>query len=132
MVDIDYFKRHNDTYGHIAGDEALREVATALSASMRRQTDFTARYGGEEFIVLATDMTQQQAIEMGQILCANVRNLNIPHKASPDGYVTVSCGIAHINPISSSNPNLLLQHADEALYMSKTNGRNQATLYKHS
>ena len=132
MVDIDYFKRYNDTYGHIAGDEALREVATALSASMRRQTDFTARYGGEEFIVLATDMTQQQAIEMGQILCANVRNLNIPHKASPDGYVTVSCGIVHINPISSSNPNLLLQHADEALYMSKTNGRNQATLYKHS
>lgn len=132
MVDIDYFKRYNDTYGHIAGDEALREVASALTASMRRQTDFTARYGGEEFIVLATDMTQQQAIEIGQILCANVRNLNVPHKASPAGFVTVSCGIAHINPISSSNPSLLLQHADEALYMSKTNGRNQATLYKHS
>lgn len=98
---------------------------------MRRQTDFTARYGGEEFIVLAIDMTVQQAIDMGNILCANVRNLNIPHKASPIGYVTVSCGIAHINPISSSNPSLLLQHADEALYQSKANGRNQATVYNN-
>lgn len=132
MVDIDYFKRYNDTYGHVAGDEALRKVATALTNSMRRQTEFTARYGGEEFIVLATDMTLQQAIDMGNTLCANVRNLNIPHKESPSGYVTVSCGIAHVNPISSSNPGLLLQHADQALYMSKTNGRNQATLYKNS
>lgn len=130
MVDIDHFKLYNDSYGHIAGDEALKEVASALAASMKRQTDFTARYGGEEFIVLATDMTKQQALDMGQILCAHVRNLNIPHTASPMGYVTVSCGIAHANPISSSNPSLILQHADEALYLSKTNGRNQATLYE--
>lgn len=130
MVDIDYFKKYNDTYGHIAGDNALKEVALVLASSMKRQTDFTARYGGEEFIVLATDMTKQQAIDMGQILCANVRNLNIPHKASPTGYVTVSCGMAHVNPISSSNPSLILLHADEALYISKTNGRNQASLYE--
>lgn len=132
MVDIDYFKLYNDNYGHIAGDEALREVAMALTNSMRRLTDFTARYGGEEFIVLATDMTMQQAIDMGNTLCANVRNLNIPHIDSPSGYVTVSCGIAHVNPISSSNPGLLLLHADQALYMSKSNGRNLATLYENS
>ena len=129
MVDIDYFKRYNDTYGHITGDKALIEVASALTNSLRRDTDFTARYGGEEFIVLATDMTIQQAIEMGQTLCANVRNLNIPHKSSPHGFVTVSCGIAHVNPISSGNPSLLLQQADQALYMSKANGRNQAVVY---
>ena len=132
MVDIDYFKLYNDNYGHVAGDEALREVATALTTSMRRVTDFTARYGGEEFIVLATDMTKQQAIDVGHILCANVRNLNIPHIGSPTGYLTVSCGIAHVNPISSSNPGLLLLHADQALYMSKENGRNQVTLYNNS
>ena len=132
MVDIDYFKLYNDRYGHIAGDEALKEVATTLTNSMRRLTEFTARYGGEEFIVLATDMTLQQAIDMGHTLCANVRNLNIPHQDSPNGYVTVSCGIAHVNPISSSNPGLLLLHADQALYTSKTNGRNIATLYENS
>ena len=130
MIDIDYFKRYNDTYGHIAGDKALKEVASALSASMRRDTDFTARYGGEEFIVLATDMTKEQVIEVGHTLCTNVRNLNITHKASPFGFLTISCGIAHVNPISSSNPSLLLLHADTALYTSKTNGRNQATLYE--
>ncbi len=130
MVDIDYFKRYNDTYGHIAGDKALKEVASSLSASMRRDTDFTARYGGEEFIVLATDMTKEQVIEVGHTLCTNVRNLNITHKTSPIGLLTISCGIAHVNPISNSNPGLLLFHADTALYTSKTNGRNQATLYE--
>ena len=128
MVDVDYFKSYNDTYGHIAGDEALKEVAIALTGSMKRDTDFTARYGGEEFIVLASDMTLQQALDMGHTLCANVRKLNIPHKGSPKGYVTVSCGIAHANPISSSNPSLLLLNADKALYKSKSNGRNQTTL----
>lgn len=129
MVDIDYFKRYNDTYGHIAGDEALREVASAINGSMRRDTDFTARYGGEEFVVLAIDMTNQQSLDMGNLLCARVRNLNIPHEGSPHGYVTISCGIANVNPISSGNPSQLLQQADQALYMSKANGRNQAVIY---
>lgn len=130
MVDVDYFKSYNDTYGHIAGDEALKEVALALTGSMKRDTDFTARYGGEEFIVLASDMTIQQALDMGHTLCANIRNLNIPHKGSPNGCLTVSCGIAHANPISTSNPSSLLLCADKALYKSKSNGRNQASLYE--
>ena len=132
MVGIDYFKLYNDGYGHIAIDEVLKKVATALANSMTNLTEFTARYGSEEFIVLATDITKQQAIDMGNTFCANVRNLNIPHKESPSGYITVSCGIAHVNLISSSNPGLLLQHADQALYTSKTNGCNQATIYKIS
>src|SRR5688500_13686776 len=72
MVDIDYFKSYNDTYGHSAGDEALKEVALSLTGCMKRGTDFTARFGGEEFIVLAIDMTMQQALDMAYILCANV------------------------------------------------------------
>lgn len=132
MIDVDYFKLYNDTYGHIVGDEALKEVAYVITASMKRVTDFTARYGGEEFIVLATDMTTQQAIDYGNTLCANVRNLNILNRGTPIGYVTVSCGIAHINPIASSSPSLLLEHADQALYMSKANGRNQATIFINS
>ena len=129
MVDIDYFKSYNDTYGHLEGDKALIEVATTLTDAMRRDTDFTARYGGEEFVVLATDMTIQQAVDYGNILCEAVRKLNIPHIGSPFRMVTVSCGIAHIDFVLSSNPRLLLLHADEALYKAKENGRNQAKIY---
>lgn len=130
MVDIDYFKLYNDTYGHAAGDMALKEVALALTDSMKRETDFTARYGGEEFVVLATDMTVQQAIDYGNTLCETVKNLNIPHIGSPHKAVTVSCGIAHVNMVTRSNPRLILLHADEALYKAKENGRNLAVIYE--
>lgn len=129
MVDIDYFKSYNDTYGHVAGDKALREVATSLTDAMKRESDFTARYGGEEFVVLATEMTTQQAIDYGNILCDTVRNLEIPHRGSPFGILTVSCGIAHVNLDLSINPRLLLLHADEALYEAKEDGRNKAIIY---
>ena len=129
MVDINYFKLYNDTYGHAAGDMALKEVALALTDSMKRETDFTARYGGEEFVVLATDMTVQQAIDYGNTLCETVKNLNIPHIGSPHKAVTVSCGIAHFNMVTRSNPRLILLHADEALYKAKENGRNLAVIY---
>ncbi len=131
MIDIDYFKPYNDTYGHIAGDKALREVAIALTDSMKRESDFTARYGGEEFVVLATDMTIEQAIDYGTTLCNTINNLEIPHSGSPFKMMTVSCGIAHVNVISSSNPRLLLLHADEALYKAKEGGRNQAIIYEN-
>jgi diguanylate cyclase (GGDEF)-like protein len=128
MVDVDYFKRYNDTYGHVAGDHALKKVASALTASMKRVTDFTARYGGEEFIIIATELTRQQAINHAKTICANVRALNIPHETSSHGFLTISCGVAHINPISTSNSSLLLQQADTALYAAKANGRDQAVL----
>ena len=120
MVDLDFFKRYNDSYGHVAGDEALKEVASCLSNR------------GEEFVVLAIDMTKQQSLQMGSLLCAHVRNLNIEHKDSPNGYLTNSCGIAHVNPTSSTKTGSILQQADQALYTSKSNGRNQATLYEKS
>jgi diguanylate cyclase (GGDEF)-like protein/PAS domain S-box-containing protein len=131
MVDVDYFKRYNDTYGHVAGDDVLKKVASALTASMKRVTDFTARYGGEEFIIVATDITRQQAINYGKTICANLRSLNIPHETSSYGFLTVSCGVAHINPLSTSSPGLLLQQADTALYNAKANGRNQAVIFKN-
>ena len=129
MVDIDYFKLYNDTYGHLAGDKALKEVATALTDSMKRESDFTARYGGEEFVVLAANMEKQQAIDYGNNLCELIKNLEIPHIGSPFGVLTVSCGLAHVNFVSNINPRLLLLHADEALYIAKENGRNQANIF---
>lgn len=129
MVDVDYFKRYNDTYGHVAGDHALKKVASSLTSSMKRVTDFTARFGGEEFIIVATDLTRQQAINYAKTICANLRNLNIPHETSSNGFLTISCGVAHINPISTSSSSLLLQQADAALYTAKANGRNQAVMF---
>lgn len=129
MVDVDYFKRYNDTYGHVAGDDVLKKVASTLASSMKRVTDFTARYGGEEFIIVAMDITRQQAINYAKTICANLRNLNIPHESSSNGFLTISCGVAHTNPISTSSSSLLLQQADTALYNAKANGRNQAVMY---
>ena len=129
MVDIDYFKLYNDSYGHLAGDEALKQVALALTSTMQRKSDFTARYGGEEFVVFGVDMTIQQAFDMGKKLCSAVSALNIPHQSSVHHHVTISCGVAHVIPSSTSNPGVLLQEADQALYRAKANGRNQASLY---
>lgn len=128
MLDVDYFKQYNDTYGHIAGDDALKVVASTLKSLMRRQTDFTARYGGEEFVMLATSLTRQQAIRYANSLCTKLKALNIKHENSPHGVLTISCGVAHINNVSKSSPYLLLQDADTALYYSKSNGRSQATM----
>lgn len=129
MIDVDYFKRYNDTYGHLAGDDVLKIVASALAALMQRVTDFVARYGGEEFVILAIDLTRQQAINFAETICAKLRALNIEHKASPSNFLTISCGIAQIDSIAkNTSPKLLLNQADTALYKAKANGRNQAVI----
>ncbi|BCM25328.1 GGDEF domain-containing protein [Methyloradius palustris] len=130
FIDVDYFKLFNDSYGHIAGDEALKTVASCLHDSMRRNNDFVARYGGEEFIVLAADMDKEQAIAHADLLCQNIRNLNIPHASSPHHFLTISCGIAYIKPNAESTSKVFLHCADQALYQAKAKGRNKVVLYK--
>ena len=132
FVDIDYFKRFNDTYGHIAGDEALKKVATALHGSLRRSSDFVARYGGEEFIVLAAEMSAMQAFHYAQSICLEIRELEIPHVNSPHGSLTISCGIACLEPNKKDLPKQLLHQADLALYKAKELGRNQAVAFDAS
>lgn len=132
FVDIDYFKRFNDTYGHIAGDEALKKVAASLNASLRRISDFVARYGGEEFIVLAAEMSENQASSFAQYLCLKIRELEIPHATSPMGFLTISCGLACYKPETNKKPKQLLQHADLALYKAKEMGRNQSAIFDGS
>lgn len=132
FVDIDYFKRFNDTYGHIAGDEALKKVASTLYKSLRRVGDFVARYGGEEFIVLASDMSQKQAINYAQSICMKIRELAIVHATSPHGFLTISCGVACFKPNISKAPKQLLHQADLALYKAKEMGRNQAAAFDTS
>jgi diguanylate cyclase (GGDEF)-like protein len=127
--DIDYFKRYNDTYGHVDGGQCLRSVAAVLSKTARRQSDLVAQYGGDEFVILMTNTSEQLAVQIGQLVLDAVRSLQIPHVTSDIAqYVTMSLGISVCVPNTTSSPKALLKAADEALYKSKDEGRDRATL----
>lgn len=122
VVDIDHFKRVNDTFGHLYGDEVLILIANLLRSSFRAQ-DRIFRFGGEEFVVLLRATTLEDAIGIFERFRRNVEE----HKFPQVGRVTVSLGFAGINP--SETPVVILGHADQALYHAKTNGRNQICHY---
>lgn len=128
MVDVDLFKKYNDRYGHLAGDDCLKEVARILQAGLKRSSDLAARYGGEEFLLIfpETDITTAQRLTdaLRQALVARA----LPHDKSPLGYVTLSAGVAATMQGSYDSADGLLQAADDALYEAKQNGRNQIRL----
>jgi two-component system chemotaxis family response regulator WspR len=127
MIDVDDFKRYNDTEGHLAGDEVLKRLAGAIEASFRRPSDLSARLGGEEFAVILPNTSLPAAKNLGEVLCHNVRELKIPHRASTEGsgFVTVSIGAASIVPGTHDRFVRLMQAADEALYDAKRAGKNR-------
>ncbi|GAB4343267.1 MAG: PleD family two-component system response regulator [Desulfobulbaceae bacterium] len=128
MLDIDFFKLYNDTYGHQGGDDCLKKVARALEGAAKRETDVVARYGGEEFAVILPETGSKGAMEVAEALRIAVERENIPHESSKvSDHVTISVGVATWLPEKGSNPELLLAAADEALYRSKENGRNRVT-----
>jgi len=130
MCDVDYFKKFNDTYGHIAGDACLREIAIAIQSALLRPNDFVARYGGEEFVVVLPNINADGAMHVAEKVCAAVSALNIEHKESQvSDYVTMSIGVATDVPSPGSLPQVLIAAADEALYQSKEMGRDRATLF---
>jgi diguanylate cyclase (GGDEF)-like protein len=125
MMDIDFFKKYNDHYGHPSGDECLRSVAKALSGTLHRSQDIIARYGGEEFIALLPDTEIAGALTIGEGMRQNVKNLQIPHAQSlAADYVTISAGIANIVPTNEYGSGLLIEGADKALYKAKNDSRN--------
>ncbi len=131
MVDVDWFKKYNDFYGHIAGDEALRLVAHSLGRSLPRKTDLAARYGGEEFAVVLSATDLDGAREVAQRIGDRIRALKIEHRGSEFGRVTVSLGISAYDPESLRNwptGNDLLRLADAALYQAKECGRDRAVI----
>ncbi|MDH5354860.1 MAG: diguanylate cyclase [Gammaproteobacteria bacterium] len=131
MVDIDHFKLYNDGYGHKKGDIALSRVAQAIAEILPRETDFAARYGGEEFVVLLPATDIEGARIMAERMCNSIRLINIPHLYSPDAKVlTVSIGVA-VTGENTTTESELIQHADDALYQAKHNGRNQYQAYRH-
>lgn len=128
MLDVDYFKKYNDHYGHQAGDATLRTVADLITSHGRRATDIVARYGGEEFALLAAATDAADAYGAAQEICAELARRQLPHLESPLGILTISIGVAVLVPSDANSPELLVQMADRALYRAKQRGRNMALL----
>lgn len=127
LLDIDFFKNYNDTYGHMQGDECLKCVAEAIEGSLMRPIDVAARYGGEEFAVVLPGTGIEGAMTVADRMLDSVRSLKISHANSPaNRYVTVSIGVALSSGMTSMTQ--LMDKADKALYESKNNGRNRVTL----
>jgi diguanylate cyclase (GGDEF)-like protein len=131
MIDIDFFKKYNDTYGHIEGDHCLRAIAETLSKSMPRTDDFVARYGGEEFVVVLPNTDENGARVVADKILGNIRNLGIPHeKNTAADCVTVSIGVTTGAVSHTQTGDDYVKKADEILYASKQNGRNRYTFEK--
>ncbi|MEF8766735.1 MAG: diguanylate cyclase [Candidatus Accumulibacter phosphatis] len=128
LLDVDWFKAYNDRYGHQAGDECLRQVASVLSSKICRTGDLVARYGGEEFVFIAPATDAEQALSMARKVCQALQDLELPHAMSGFGCVTASVGVASIVPEVKGAPDILVAAADMAMYRAKEQGRNQAVL----
>ncbi|MFW5837055.1 MAG: diguanylate cyclase domain-containing protein [Desulfovibrionaceae bacterium] len=128
MIDIDHFKGFNDSLGHGAGDECLRQVARALDMSLKRPGDLVARYGGEEFSAVLPETDMDGALALAESMRQAVEDLGVRHVASPvSEYVTVSLGAASMTPGPETEPGQLVSAADGQLYESKQNGRNRVS-----
>jgi two-component system chemotaxis family response regulator WspR len=126
MIDIDFFKPFNDTYGHQGGDDCLKKVANALGKIACRNSDLAARYGGEEFAIVLPLTNESGSLSIGERLRAGIENLKIPHEASQvESTVTISLGCATLIPDKDTTPEMLIEMADKALYNAKDSGRNK-------
>ncbi len=130
MIDVDYFKPFNDTYGHQAGDEVLVAIGHAIRDAVKRPDDLSVRYGGEEFVVLLPDTDEAGASQVAAAIGAAIRRLRIDHGASVYRIVTVSIGIATAQPNTRMTKSGLIRYADAALYRAKEEGRNRACVHK--
>ena len=125
IIDIDYFKRYNDLYGHIEGDKCLQTVASKIADLLHRPRDLAARFGGEEFVVLLPETDVAGAWNIAESIRACIEVLEIPIESLAEtGKVTISIGLSGILPQKGIAPEVLIRAADEALYIAKKEGRN--------
>ncbi|OLP15897.1 GGDEF domain-containing protein [Leptolyngbya sp. 'hensonii'] len=126
LCDIDCFKQYNDAYGHLAGDDCLRQIAQALHTTLKRPSDLVARYGGEEFVAILPQTDAQGAIQVAEQMQVAIARLQIPHSQSCIApQVTLSMGIASTIPSPLRSSGSLLDEADQRLYLAKQQGKNQ-------
>ncbi|MFP5110762.1 diguanylate cyclase [Bacillaceae bacterium C204] len=126
MFDIDYFKKYNDTYGHLTGDFCLQSIAQAINNQITVNSDYTfCRYGGEEFALISPSTRLEEGMNIAKQIQDTIRSLEIPHISSDIAdIITLSIGVASLVPAESVMPQEIIQMADNALYASKTKGRN--------
>jgi diguanylate cyclase (GGDEF)-like protein len=126
MIDVDYFKKYNDSMGHLEGDKALIAVAQCMKNHIKREADFVARFGGEEFVCLIPFLKKEEALNIAKDLVQKIEGMEIPHPMSGcSKYVTVSIGLASATPVDHNSQTQLLDKADRALYTAKQSGRNR-------
>ena len=131
MLDVDYFKRYNDHYGHPEGDRCLKQVSRALSTVLMRPADLLARYGGEEFVVLLPETDISAAESIAEKMRHSVEALRIPHRENDaSDWVTVSMGVSSYENCSEHAKESLITQADQALYQAKKSGRNKIVLHQ--
>ncbi|KNC65257.1 diguanylate cyclase [Pseudoalteromonas ardens] len=125
LIDIDFFKKFNDSQGHLEGDKALKDVTRQVSLCTQRPVDLVCRYGGEEIAVLLPDTSVHSAQEFASKVVQSVAKLAIAHPTSPHNFVTVSVGLSCTGSAKATTPAKLIEQADAALYNAKESGRNQ-------
>jgi|SRR5450830_78737 len=126
MIDVDFFKTYNDSFGHVEGDEALRKVAASIREASSRPSDLPARYGGEEFALVLPNTSPGGARLVAEKLRMAVEALKIPHIAPAEGAsLTISIGLSTMTPVQGTDCRQLIMAADKGLYTAKNNGRNQ-------
>jgi diguanylate cyclase (GGDEF)-like protein len=126
MIDVDYFKKYNDSQGHLEGDKALIAIAQCMKNQVKRETDFVARFGGEEFVCLLPYIEKNDAANFAHQLVKTIEDMKIPHPMNEASqYVTISAGMASVVPDENHLPARLMDEADKALYKAKQSGRNR-------
>lgn len=125
MLDVDYYKLYNDTYGHVAGDECLRKVAEVIRSIVKRTPDIASRYGGEEFMIILPGTETTGGLQVAENIRSAIEQLKIPHSASKaSGFVTASLGVATIAGAGIETPEKAVELVDKAMYAAKQRGRN--------
>jgi diguanylate cyclase (GGDEF)-like protein len=127
LIDVDHFKAYNDSYGHQAGDDALRSVAAELR-DQARGGDAIYRYGGEEFLCIFPEQSAGSGSIAAERMRAGIERLQRPHEASVQGVLTISAGLAVLDPANLRSTNAILKDADQALYRAKKLGRNRVEI----
>lgn len=126
MIDVDHFKRYNDTFGHDAGDTVLRELGRYFQENVR-ESDLACRYGGEEFTLILPEAGEEVVLQRAELLREGARHLDLTHRGQPLGTITLSLGVS-LFPADGGTAENLLQEADAALYRAKKEGRDRVCL----
>ncbi|MFA9374573.1 MAG: diguanylate cyclase, partial [Poseidonibacter sp.] len=125
-IDVDFFKKYNDLYGHQKGDSCLQAIAEVLSSSANRTSDFVARYGGEEFAIILPNTNRIDALNLSEKIHNKLKSTKLVHEdSSISDFVTLSMGLAVSDELKTCNPEKLINFADKALYVAKESGRNR-------